>query len=178
MFEELNLGVTVRSILKEYFWLLLLLIASAGVTYGQDRAMQQPMPDLWLKDVNGSKVNVGALRGKVVFVNFWAMSCIPCREEMPSIDSMKHALSADSNVIVISADLGNDSKAALAYFTEHGLHLDEYTAAGVLPEACFRGVLPTTLVVDKRGKMVFFKEEQYHYNTPEFLGMMRKWLGE
>ena len=142
------------------------------------QALPKGIPDLWLKDAGGHRFNAMKARGKVVFINFWAMSCIPCREEMPSIDRMKRYFAGDSNVIVLSVDLGNDVPGALAYFRQHDLSLQEYTVDGVLPEVCFKGVLPTTLLLDKKGRVVFYKEERYEYDTAEFLATVRRALDE
>ncbi|HEY8394769.1 MAG TPA: TlpA disulfide reductase family protein [Thermaerobacter sp.] len=42
-------------------------------------------PDFELKDLNGRTVRLSDYRGKVVFLNFWASWCEPCRQEMPEI---------------------------------------------------------------------------------------------
>ena len=44
--------------------------------------------DLILIDENGKKVVLSELKGKVVFVNFWATWCRPCVEEMPTISNL------------------------------------------------------------------------------------------
>jgi thiol-disulfide isomerase/thioredoxin len=49
-------------------------------------------PPLALEDLQGKPHDLADYRGKVVLVNFWATWCVPCREEMPSIDRLRSSL--------------------------------------------------------------------------------------
>lgn len=51
-----------------------------------------PAPPLELADMHGKKHRLADYRGKVVLVNFWATWCVPCREEMPSIERLRASL--------------------------------------------------------------------------------------
>jgi len=46
-----------------------------------------PAPDVELTLVDGEKVRLAELRGEVVLLNFWATWCVPCRTELPLLDS-------------------------------------------------------------------------------------------
>lgn len=45
-------------------------------------------PDFTLKDMDGKEYTLSSLRGKVVFVNFWATWCKSCKDEMPSMQTL------------------------------------------------------------------------------------------
>lgn len=51
-------------------------------------AIGQPAPDFTLSDTKGKTWKLSDQKGKVVFINFWATWCPPCREEMPSMQKL------------------------------------------------------------------------------------------
>ena len=51
-----------------------------------------PPPAFTLKDLDGRLHPLSDYRGKVILINFWATWCGPCRDEMPSIQSLKEKL--------------------------------------------------------------------------------------
>lgn len=52
----------------------------------------KPAPNFKLQDTKGKTWELAELKGKVVFVNFWATWCPPCREEMPSMQALYQSL--------------------------------------------------------------------------------------
>ncbi len=57
-------------------------------------------PDFRLPDLNDKEVRLSEFRGKVVFLNFWATWCKPCREEMPSMEVLYKNFEKDGLVIL------------------------------------------------------------------------------
>src|SRR5262245_51961675 len=51
-----------------------------------------PAPAIELKTLDGHPFKLEQLRGKVVLVNFWATWCVPCVEEMPSIQKLRQQM--------------------------------------------------------------------------------------
>jgi thiol-disulfide isomerase/thioredoxin len=57
-------------------------------------------PDFQLPDLNDKQLRLSDYRGKVVFLNFWATWCKPCREEMPSMEVLYKNFEKDGLVIL------------------------------------------------------------------------------
>lgn len=66
-------------------------------------------PDFELRDLTGGTVRLSSLRGKVVFLNFWATWCAPCRVEMPAMESLQRTLAGEPFVMLaVSVDEGGE----------------------------------------------------------------------
>ena len=137
---------TIRSPLTSAVILATLARAAAG-----GPAAGEPAPGLIVPLVDGARFDLGALRGRVVIVNFWATWCPPCRAEMPALDAFYARFHARGVELVgISVDRKRDRKAVLQ--AAHAVH---YPVA-ILAEAGTNGfgrpgALPVTYVVDRAG---------------------------
>jgi len=63
-----------------------------------------PAPDFKLPDLSGSNVALTSMRGKIVLLDFWSISCGPCIREMPMIEAIDEAHKADLIVWGVSFD--------------------------------------------------------------------------
>lgn len=61
--------------------------------------------DFKLKDLNGQEVSLSDLKGKKVFLNFWATWCPPCKEEMPEIENLYQG-TKDSDLVIVAVEIG------------------------------------------------------------------------
>src|SRR5215469_11687519 len=71
-----------------------------------------------LKDLKGNEISLASLRGKVVFLNIWATWCGPCREEMPSIESLYKSFKGNSDFVVLAVSQDTDGS-SVRPFVEH-----------------------------------------------------------
>jgi thiol-disulfide isomerase/thioredoxin len=126
------------------------------------------------KDANGKIVNLEALKGKVIFINFWATWCPPCLAEMPSVNRLYEQFKNDSEVVFLMIDADSDSPKAQAYMDRKSYKLPVYTFASQLPKELFKGSLPTTIVFDKKGRISFNEEGAANYANPKFIAFIKQ----
>ena len=114
-------------------------------------------PELELASVEGQHIALSDLKGKVVIVNFWATWCPPCRREFASMERMRKIM-ADRPLEILAVNEGEEVD-AIEGFTSA---LDTPPVFPVLLDPIgdamalwpVRG-LPTTFVIDKRGRMTY-----------------------
>lgn len=112
-------------------------------------------PNFRLEDLRGKKSELTHYRGKVVFLNFWATLCAPCKEEMPSIEELyKKFKDKDFVFLTIAVDYAG-IKPVRDFIEKH-----RYTFPVLIdPEFetldlfKIRGI-PTTLLIDKKGFII------------------------
>jgi peroxiredoxin len=68
----------------------------------------QRAPDFSLKSLTGETVTLNQFKGKIVVLNFWFISCAPCREEMPLLNKIKSEFES-KGVVFIGLPLDNGS---------------------------------------------------------------------
>ena len=127
-------------------------------------ADNKPAPDLRLKDLDGKDVTLSDLRGKVVFVNFWATWCGPCQDEIPSLIDMQNQYAA-KGFTVVGIAMDEEGKSVVAPFVAkelydvkgQKLHINYPILLGS-DEASdkFGGILgyPTSFLISRGGKQI------------------------
>jgi peroxiredoxin len=61
--------------------------------------------DFKLKDLNGQELSLSDLKGKKVFLNFWATWCPPCKAEMPEIEKL-YQETKDTDLVIVAVEIG------------------------------------------------------------------------
>ena len=127
------------------------------------------------KDKNQKNVDLADYKGKLVILNFWATWCAPCREEMPSLDTLQ---SDDriNNLKVFPINIGQEnlSKSRI-FYKELGIqNLDIYFDSSITLAKKFtlRGV-PTTILFNKKGEEFARVIGSIDFNDEEFINWLK-----
>jgi len=137
-----------------------------------------PAPDFTLPDLAGESVTLSQYRGKVVFLNFWASWCPPCRAEMPSMERLYEVYAGD-DFVLLAVNIEQDA-AAVRDFLRKNPHtfpvlLDLETTAQRL-----YGVdrFPETFLIDRQGRVVERYIGARDWSAVEFLKKIKSMLKE
>ncbi len=111
-------------------------------------------PDFALEDMQGNSVRLSDYRGKVVFLNFWATWCPPCREEMPSMERL-HEVFGKRNFIMLTVNT-DEYRDSVETFLEKNPYSFKVLLDSRAEVQDLYGVFrfPETFLIDKEGKLV------------------------
>ena len=132
------------------------------------------VPDFFLKDLTGKKVEIKQYKGKIIFLNFWATWCGPCKEEMPSLEVLHRQFKGENFVLMtISVDyeglipvrefLNKQRYTFPVLLDPNGEVLDLFEVKGI----------PTTFIIDKRGRVIGRAIGPRDWKSPEVFSLIK-----
>ncbi|AWV90151.1 peroxiredoxin family protein [Bradymonas sediminis] len=134
--------------------------------------VDRPAPDFELLDVDsGQAASLSSYRGKVVFLNFWASYCVPCRKEMPSMEELVRQY-RNRGLVMVAVSLDVEQQ-------DIGKFMDEFlpnqqSQMTVLWDpnsqssaAMGTELIPETYIIDRDGQIVARFVSDYDWTRPE-----------
>ncbi|HLC40786.1 MAG TPA: TlpA disulfide reductase family protein [Methylomirabilota bacterium] len=168
--------------LASFFALLCGLVGSAPAEEPDQAPLQileprRKVPDFSLQDLDGKTVTLKEFRGKVVFLNFWATWCPPCREEMPAMQKIYTELQ-DKGLVMLAVNFMETPNTIRPFVKEHKLTFPILLDSGTVMVSFGVLGLPATYLIDRQGKAAARALGGRDWSNQESLRMIRKLLDE
>jgi peroxiredoxin len=118
----------------------------------------KPAPGFELSNLEGSKVSLASLQGKTVLLDFWATWCKPCHEQTRILTPLYEELRSQGAEF-LAVNSGEDEETVRRFVTKnpfaYPVLLDPEDSLAAKLDVI---ALPTLVVLDRKGKVVFFQE--------------------
>jgi len=145
--------------MKRFKWLffpfaLVLLLAISAENAKALEKNYPDAPDFTLTDLSGNNISLSSFNGKVVFLNFWATWCPPCRKEIPGFIEIYEKYK-DQGIVIIGISVDKTGVDSVRDFVEK----EKITYPVVMGNSDIVNdykpgrFIPTTIIVDKNGKI-------------------------
>lgn len=137
---------------RSWAWLATVAVAWGALTTAHAVQVGKPAPAFSLPALNGARpVTLDQFRGKVVFVDFWASWCGPCRQSLPLYEKLRADFAAEPFVI-LAVNVDENEADAKAFLREHPVN---YTILrdpqGTAPKAFGVAGMPSSYLIDRNG---------------------------
>jgi peroxiredoxin len=125
-------------------------------------------PEFTLKDLSGKTVSLSQQKGKVVFLDFWASWCPPCRRSIPEVEKLHEIMGSRGDVVVLGINIEGNPGKARTFAAEKGMKYpvligDEKTARNYRVNG-----IPAFFIINQEGQIV----RSYSGHRP---GMEAEW---
>ncbi len=117
-----------------------------------------------LEDLNGNMINLKDYRGKIILINFWASWCPPCIAEMPGFELLYKDYGDEIAFLFIARDKEEKIR---QFLDRKGYTLPVYFEGGFTPKVLFNAALPTTYIIDGKGKIIMAEVGSRDWNSSE-----------
>jgi len=149
-----------------------------GVRNASAKPLKNPEPfdfNFKVRNTAGEKISFDRYKGKVIFLNLWATWCGPCRAEMPTIQSLFEKMDTTGvEFVILSIDRDSDEPKIARYINQFKYTFPVYRPSGTLPAQIDIDYIPTTLIINKEGKIISKEVGATNFDTPKF----RKFLSQ
>ncbi|RYU87826.1 redoxin domain-containing protein [Mucilaginibacter terrigena] len=144
------------------------------ISNNEGAGIDASLPAVIFQKADGQIVNLADQKGKVVFINFWATWCPPCIAEMPAISTLYQKVKNNNKIVFMAVDADGNFARSSIFMSKNGYSLPLYKTNSDVPPQMFGSALPTTIIFDKKGKMVFRHEGMADFNNPKVLAYLLK----
>lgn len=127
--------------------------------------------ELEAQTLEGKPFRLSQLRGKAVLVNVWATWCGPCRAEIPELQRLHDEYAArDLTVLGVSVDVAGARPDVIEFLRERDVsYPNVHDPDGVMADAFDAFALPTSILLDDSGKVVWKETGVISLDDPELL---------
>ncbi|HAO07511.1 MAG TPA: TlpA family protein disulfide reductase [Chryseobacterium sp.] len=125
-------------------------------------------PNFSVKNENGEIIETSQLRGKVVFINFWASWCPPCRAEFPSVQKLYDRYRSNEDMIFLTVNLDDEMILGKKYLQKEKFSIPFLVPNDSIPKELYSGSIPATTVLDKTGKIRMHHSGMADYSKDSF----------
>ena len=167
-------------------FIVLLYVLSPTSTYSIDQLniknlvihnKPKKLEKLEFKNIENETILLADFKNKLIVLNFWATWCLPCRDEMPSLDNL--AVNQElKNLEVIAVNIGreNVTKAKEFYIETNIQNLKIYydKSLNITKKLLLRGI-PTTIFINKNGEEFARVIGEVNFEEKKFINWLKEY---
>lgn len=113
----------------------------------------QPAPEISVIGADGKPLTLSSLRGKTVYLDFWASWCGPCRQSFPFMNTMREKY-GPAGLVIVGVNVDKKRADADRFLSQFPARFTiAYDEQGATPAAYLVKKMPTSVLIDSQGRI-------------------------
>lgn len=136
--------------MKHAFWIGLVCLTVSASVYASDQ-----LPDLeGVEFASSRKIDLTTFRGEVVYLDFWAAWCPPCRQSLPFMEEL-HQQYGRHGLKIVAVNIDERKRDAWEFLKAHPIsYTNLYDPGGKIGKRLKVTAMPTAFLIDRGGRIV------------------------
>ncbi|MFW6006784.1 MAG: TlpA family protein disulfide reductase [Bacillota bacterium] len=108
-------------------------------------------PDFSFRNNEKDEIKLSDLQGKIIFINFWASWCPPCKQEMPDIQNIYEKYEDKDEIMILTVNIQEEEKVIKNYMSDNDFTFPVLKDMNSLAQSYYVSNIPTSFFLDKEG---------------------------
>jgi peroxiredoxin len=137
----------------------------------------EPADEFQLTNLEGARVSLSAMRGKVVLLTFWATWCGVCRGELPKLQSLYQNLRNHDDFAILTINIDQQSETVPPFVRKNDYQFPVLLDAANQVSSAYevRGI-PSNFIIDRNGKIIWNCDGSVDWSDPTLQRAVEKLL--
>lgn len=141
-----------------------------------EEIMGKESPNFTLKDLSGNEVSLSSYRGKVILINFWATWCKPCKDEMPSLNSLFNRFK-NKGFVILGISIDRSKKPVQKFLDKIPVDFPILLDSDITVAKTYKVfAYPSTFLIDRDGVLSEKFIGEKDWMNSEMTGLIEKYL--
>ena len=132
---------------KKLFLFLLITISCVSLSCAEIST------DFTLNDLDGRQISLSDYKGKVVFIDFWATWCPPCRASIPEVEKLYQEFANDEDVVILGINLQEDKDTITKFMKKQEMNYPVLLSDNKVVSNYQIRSIPAFFIIDRDGEV-------------------------
>ena len=139
---------------KQFSLVCLALLLSFTFACANNNSNKTAAPDFTLQSIDGKMISLSDFKGKMVFLDFWATWCPPCRASIPAVKELHAKFAGREDIVIIGINVGESKETVINFVKQNNINYMTLLADKSVTSKYSISGIPRFIIIGKDGNIL------------------------